>query len=89
MALSMNPAAAEIVGLKALAHLVNDSEAMERFLHLSGLDPAELRARAEDPSLLGAVLAYFLTDDALLTRFCEIESCATQDIHSAQRQLSG
>lgn len=89
MALTMNPAAAEIVGLKALATLVNDSEAMERFLRLSGLDPQELRARAEDPDLLAAVLAYFLTDDALLSRFCEAESLMAQDIHTAQRRLSG
>lgn len=89
MAFSMNPAAAEITGLKALAHLVNDCEAMERFLRLSGLDPSELKARAEDPDLLAAVLAYFLADDALLSRFCDSESLAAQDIHSAQRVLSG
>lgn len=54
----MTPDAAEIHALRALGHIAGDPELGPRFLDLTGLDAAELRARAGDPALLAAALAF-------------------------------
>ncbi|WP_404335337.1 DUF3572 family protein [Sphingomonas sp. MMS12-HWE2-04] len=48
----------EAIGLQALAWTLGDSARAARLLDLTGLDPAELRARAADPSLLAAALGF-------------------------------
>ena len=47
-----------VTGLAALTWIVSEPERAERLLALTGLDPADLRARATDPALLAAVLAW-------------------------------
>jgi hypothetical protein len=47
--------AAQALALRALAFLAEDPERLGRFLALSGMGPAELRTRASDPVLLGAI----------------------------------
>ncbi len=49
---------AATTALGALAWVVGDSVRAERFLSLTGIDPADLRARAGDPALLVQVLGH-------------------------------
>lgn len=49
---------AEALALRALAWTLGDSARAARLLDLTGLDPSELRARAGEPSLLAATLAF-------------------------------
>jgi hypothetical protein len=49
---------AEALGLKALAWSLADERRAERLLATTGLTPADLRARAGSPALLGAVLSF-------------------------------
>ncbi len=44
--------------LLALAHIIGDEQLRERFLALTGLDAATLRARAGEPDVLEAVAAF-------------------------------
>jgi hypothetical protein len=53
-----NAAAAESLALRALAWTLGDAGRAARLLDLTGLDPAELRARAGERSLLAATLAF-------------------------------
>jgi hypothetical protein len=46
------------VALQALAWTLTDSARAARLLDLTGLDPAELRARMGDPALLAATLGF-------------------------------
>jgi hypothetical protein len=46
------------LALQALAWILAEPERSDRLLALTGLQPAELRARAAEPGLLAAVLAY-------------------------------
>lgn len=46
------------LGLSALAWTVSDAARAERLLAVTGLVPDDLRARAMDPAVLGAVLAF-------------------------------
>jgi hypothetical protein len=52
------PPDAEMLGLRALAHVVGDATLGPRLLALTGLDVATLRERASDPQLLAATLAF-------------------------------
>jgi hypothetical protein len=60
---------AEIVALKALAHLAIDVERLGRFLALSGVSPGDIRAAAADRQFLAGVLNYILQDESLLLTF--------------------
>ena len=66
-----NPRQSEVIALQALAFLAADGGRLERFLALSGLDGATLKARADEPELLAAVLDHVLGDESLLFVFCE------------------
>ncbi|MDT8759990.1 DUF3572 domain-containing protein [Sphingomonas psychrotolerans] len=49
---------AEALALQALVWTLGDSTRATRLLDLTGLDPAELRARAGEPALLAATLGF-------------------------------
>jgi hypothetical protein len=85
----MTPQTAEIIAFKALAFLVNSPDSMARFLDLSGLDAATLRARAEEPEMLSSIIDFLLRDEELVVRFCSEESIPARDVHMAKHILSG
>jgi Protein of unknown function (DUF3572) len=60
---------AEIVALKALAFLANDTERLSRFLALSGVSPGDIRAAAADRQFLAGILNHLLQDESLLLTF--------------------
>ena len=49
---------AAALALRALAATLGEPKRAERFLALTGLDAGELRARAGEPSLLAATIAF-------------------------------
>lgn len=49
---------AATLALRALAYVVSDANLGPRWLALTGLMPADLRARASDPAVLAATLAF-------------------------------
>jgi hypothetical protein len=65
----VNRAQAADLAQEALIWLADRPEELGRFLALTGTDPAGLRARADDPALLGAVLDHLLGTDALVLAF--------------------
>jgi hypothetical protein len=84
-----NLAGPETIGLRALAFVAADSEALERFLALSGADGMALRAQASDPEFLSAVLDYLLANEPLLIAFCKDESLEPREVHLAAARLVG
>ncbi|HZT19680.1 MAG TPA: DUF3572 domain-containing protein [Dongiaceae bacterium] len=58
----------ETLALRVLAHVAMDEGLLARFLALSGLDAAGLKARAADPGLLGGLLDFVLQDETLVLR---------------------
>jgi hypothetical protein len=67
---SSTPDQAAALALRALAWLAADADRLGRFLALTGIGPAELRARANDPAILAAVLDHLLGHEADLLAFC-------------------
>jgi adenine/guanine phosphoribosyltransferase-like PRPP-binding protein len=49
---------AELLGLQALAWTLGEQARAERLIATTGLYPDDLRARAGEPAVLAAVLAY-------------------------------
>ncbi len=89
MAISITPEDAEILALEALGWLAGDPEALERFLQLSGLDGAELRASAGSPETGAAILDFLLRNEELLLRFCADAPSDPQAVRGAWTRLGG
>lgn len=62
---------AETIGLQALAWLAGNDEILPVFLGSSGASMSDLRAGAEDPAFLAAILEFLTMDDAWVTAFCD------------------
>ncbi|MCW5750475.1 MAG: DUF3572 domain-containing protein [Alphaproteobacteria bacterium] len=69
----MEKFSAETLALRALAYIASREDVLERMLAVSGLEPAEVKARAAEPDFLAGVLDYLLGEEPLLLRFCEDE----------------
>ncbi|NYS23416.1 DUF3572 domain-containing protein [Rhodobacteraceae bacterium 2376] len=63
----MTPQAAETIALSALAWLAGHDELWPVFMGSTGADVTNLRAQAQDPEFLAAVLDFILMDDAWIT----------------------
>ena len=81
--------AAETMALKALAYLATLPDDISRFLNISGIDAGELRARAEEPEFLAAVMDFLMSDDRLLTGFGDAEGIDPREVSFARRALPG
>jgi hypothetical protein len=85
----MTPENAEILALEGLGWLAGEEEAIHRFLDLSGIDGADLRAAAGSPGTAVAVLDFLLANEELLVRFCDHAEVKTRDVHMARHVLGG
>lgn len=80
---------AEIIGLNALGFLAADGERLQRFMDLSGLDVAAIRAGATRPAFLGGILDHLLSDESLLLIFAEEQQMRPERIAQLRRKLPG
>ena len=78
---------AETLAIGALSFLASDIEALERFLRLSGLSPANLRGAAAEPGFLAGLLDYFLANEALLVDYARAADIAPEEIARARAAL--
>lgn len=80
---------AEDMAASALIFLAGDAELLSRFLALSGVDPAHLRAAAAEPGFLPGVMAHLASDEALLLRFAAETGRKPEDVAAACALLAG
>lgn len=80
---------AETLALEALAFVVSEPRALDRFLALSGLDAAALRRTIEDPETLAGALDFLLADEPLLLEFCTAAGIPPEAPARARRRLPG
>jgi len=80
---------AEILGLNALGFLAADGERLQRFMDLSGLDVAAIRAGASSSAFLGGILDHLLSDESLLLIFAEEQQLRPERIAQLRRKLPG
>ncbi|MEN3977247.1 DUF3572 domain-containing protein [Emcibacter sp. SYSU 3D8] len=85
----MNTDRAETVALQALAFLAADEQALDGFVHLTGLGLDQLRAAASNPEILAGVLDHLLQDEPLLLAFCEAADIKPDEPARARAYLPG
>ena len=85
----MNTENAEILALQGLGWLAGDEDGLQRFLDLSGLDAAALRAQVGTSDMNVAILDFLLAHEDLLMRFCEADGRSPKEVHLARHQLGG
>jgi len=78
---------AEAIALRALAWTLGDPARADRLLGVTGLDPAGLRARAAEPALLAAALAFLEAHEPDLVACAEALGEAPAALVTARREL--
>ncbi len=79
----------KILGLRALAFLASDPEAMGAFLGQCGADIDTVRDRANDPEFLGFVLDHLMTEDESVIAFAAAEGIDPLEVIHARTLLPG
>lgn len=85
----MQTDSAQIIALQALAWIVSDDDRLAALMANSGIDPGGLRARADDPQTLGAVLDHLLSDDQAVIAFCDAHGLPYTTPLAARAMLPG
>ena len=80
---------AESLALQVLGWLAARDEVFGTFMAHAGADAAEIRSRVGDPDLLGAVLDFLLSDEALLVQFCAEAGIRPETPMQARMRLPG
>ena len=77
------------LALAALAATLIDERRAQRFLALTGIGTDELRRRADDPALLGALLAFLEAHEPDLVAVAEAVGEEPARLSAARRELEG
>jgi len=79
---------AETLALQALAWTLADPDRARRLIDLTGLDPADLRARAGDPAVLGAALGFLQAHQPDLLACADALEVSPERLVRAQEALA-
>ena len=77
------------IGLSALLHISQDTENIGVFMAQTGVEVDDLRAAAQRPEFLAAVLEFLCANEPLLLAFAANEGLAPQIVDSARMVLNG
>jgi hypothetical protein len=80
---------AEALAIEVLTYLAADTASLERFMGLSGLELADLRAAAASPGFLVGVLDFLASDETLLLSFAANARRDPAAIDRARQVLAG
>ena len=80
---------AEAIALQALAFLAHEPARLSRFISLTGIGAADLKATAERCDTLAAVLDHVLHDESLLLEFTSNHAISPEIIAPAHAVLAG
>ena len=78
---------AEALALSALAAALSDERRARRFLDMSGIGTDELRNRAEDPTVLAALIRFLEAHEPDLIEVAEAVGVAPRDLVEARETL--
>ena len=85
---TLNHDDAALLALRALAHIAGDDELGPRLLAVTGLDPAELRARAGDPVVLAAVIEFLCQHEPSLVAVADVLEVKPERLAAAGQVLA-
>jgi len=78
---------AEKIAINGLTFIAGDPELLRRFLALSGIDAANIRASAKEPGFLAGVLQFILAHEPTIARFAEETGVDPASLQMASRAL--
>jgi len=81
------PTDARAIALLALATALSDERRALRFLDLTGIGTDDLRARAAEPALLGALLRFLEAHEPDLVAVAEAMDVKPETLVAARREL--
>jgi Protein of unknown function (DUF3572) len=79
---------AEVLAIQALGFIAQDDERLGRFLAVTGIGPADIRAAARERHFLAGVLDYVSGDEELLVAFAARAGVDPATIAIARRALA-
>ena len=79
----------DMLAIEALGFIAADDQLMSRFMSLTGLDVADLRAAAAEPGFLVAVLDFLAGHEADLVAFAESAGVTPGAVVRARHALAG
>jgi hypothetical protein len=79
---------AEVLAIQALGFIAQDDERLGRFLAVTGIGPADIRAAARERHFLAGVLDYVTGDEELLVAFAGHAGVDPGTIAIARRALA-
>ena len=85
----MIPDAAETLALQALAWIAGEEDFLQALLERTGAGIENIRDAAADPEFLGAVMAFLLENEEILTNFCETSGIRPEIPAQARQALPG
>jgi hypothetical protein len=80
---------AEVTALQALSWVAGDPDRLGAFLNMTGAAPGDLAKHAGEPAFLGSVLDFLLSEDALVTGFCDSQNLPYDTPMRARAELPG
>ena len=80
---------ATALALQALAWTLSEQDRAQRLLDVTGLDPADLRARAGEPAVLGAVLGFLEAHEPDLVACAQELEIGPEALVAARAELDG
>jgi hypothetical protein len=86
---SLTQEVAEALAIQALTFIAGDGERLGRFLAITGIGPAQIRAAAQESGFLIGVLDYLAGDERLLSAFAAETGVDPADIGKALAALGG
>lgn len=81
--------AAETIALQALSWLAGNDDLFPVFLGATGASANDIAAQVAQPAFLSSVLDFVLTDDALVTAFCDASALPYDAPMMARAALPG
>jgi hypothetical protein len=87
--LSMPKEAAEALAIQALTFIAAGPERLGRFLAMTGIGPAEIRAASREPGFMLGVLEFLGGDEAMLAAFAAECGFNPADVGKAAVVLGG
>ena len=88
-AATLTQEAAEALAVQALTFIAGDGERLGRFLAITGIGPAQIRAAAQEPGFLIGVLDYLAGDERLLAAFAAETGLDPTHVGKALAALGG
>jgi hypothetical protein len=80
---------AKLLAIEAVTYIFSHDELRDRFLSLSGLSPADIKAELENADFLQNILDFFIQFEPDLLDFAAHQKIAPENITMAWRALGG